>query len=88
MWRSDDRLLIQVWDDGRGGAGLDGGTGMAGLAERLGAVDGLFVMDSPDGRADHGSRPNCRGGTGTADGAPGRGAPQARTARPGASPGR
>ncbi|MGW3934173.1 sensor histidine kinase [Streptomyces phaeochromogenes] len=49
VWRSDSRLLIQVWDDGRGGAALDGGTGMAGLADRLGAVDGLFVIDSPVG---------------------------------------
>ncbi|MET7987347.1 sensor domain-containing protein [Streptomyces sp. NPDC005281] len=49
VWRTDDRLLIQVRDDGRGGAGVDGGTGMAGLADRLGAVDGLFVVDSPAG---------------------------------------
>ncbi len=49
VWRTDDRLLIQVWDDGRGGARLDGGTGMVGLADRLGAVDGLFVIDSPEG---------------------------------------
>ncbi|MGW5738913.1 MULTISPECIES: sensor histidine kinase [Streptomyces] len=49
VWRSDQRLLIQVWDDGRGGASLDGGTGMAGLADRLGAVDGLFVIESPEG---------------------------------------
>jgi signal transduction histidine kinase len=49
VWRSDERLLIQVQDDGRGGAALDGGTGMAGLADRLGAVDGLFVVDSPPG---------------------------------------
>ncbi|MER5212512.1 sensor domain-containing protein [Streptomyces sp. NPDC002838] len=49
VWRSDDRLLIQVRDDGRGGARLDAGTGMRGLADRLGAVDGLFVIDSPPG---------------------------------------
>ncbi|MGJ5834174.1 sensor histidine kinase [Streptomyces ossamyceticus] len=49
VWRSDDRLLIQVWDDGRGGASVDGGSGIAGLAERLGAVDGLFMVDSPVG---------------------------------------
>ncbi|MFE6163209.1 sensor histidine kinase [Streptomyces sp. NPDC056486] len=49
VWRSDQRLLIQVWDDGRGGASLAGGTGMAGLADRLGAVDGLFVIESPEG---------------------------------------
>ncbi|MFJ9414821.1 sensor histidine kinase [Streptomyces sp. NPDC101227] len=49
VWRVKDRLLIQVEDDGRGGARLDGGSGMAGLAERLGSVDGLFVLDSPVG---------------------------------------
>ncbi|MFC8504942.1 sensor histidine kinase [Streptomyces sp. NPDC057411] len=50
VWRAGDRLMLQVRDDGVGGARLDGGgTGMAGLAERLGAVDGLFVVDSPEG---------------------------------------
>ncbi|MEV8122683.1 sensor domain-containing protein [Streptomyces sp. NPDC085944] len=49
VWRSSDRLLIQVGDDGRGGARLDGGTGMKGLADRLSAVDGLFVVASPEG---------------------------------------
>ncbi|MFI8170293.1 sensor histidine kinase [Streptomyces sp. NPDC085931] len=49
VWRAEDRLLIQVWDDGRGGARLDGGTGMKGLADRLDAVDGLFVLESPEG---------------------------------------
>ncbi|WP_093799594.1 sensor histidine kinase [Streptomyces sp. Wb2n-11] len=49
VWRSGERLLIQVRDDGCGGARLDGGTGMAGLAERLGAVDGLLALDSPVG---------------------------------------
>ncbi|MFG2195412.1 sensor histidine kinase [Streptomyces sp. NPDC048639] len=49
LWRSEHRLLLQIRDDGRGGARLDGGSGLAGLAERLGAVDGLFVLDSPEG---------------------------------------
>ncbi|MFD5748710.1 sensor histidine kinase [Streptomyces sp. NPDC127033] len=49
VWRTDEWLLLQVRDDGRGGARLDGGTGMSGLAERLGAVDGVFVLDSPVG---------------------------------------
>ncbi|WP_327244872.1 sensor histidine kinase [Streptomyces sp. NBC_01320] len=49
VWRSGERLLIQISDDGRGGARMDGGTGMSGLAERLGAVDGLFVLTSPVG---------------------------------------
>ncbi|MEU5522532.1 sensor domain-containing protein [Streptomyces sp. NPDC047860] len=48
-WRSDGRLFLQVRDDGHGGARMDGGTGMRGLADRLDAVDGLFVVDSPVG---------------------------------------
>ncbi|MGW8780648.1 sensor histidine kinase [Streptomyces sp. NPDC055796] len=50
VWKSGDRLLIQVADDGRGGASSGGaGTGLAGLAERLDAVDGVLVLDSPAG---------------------------------------
>jgi signal transduction histidine kinase len=49
VWRSADRLMVQVHDDGRGGARLDAGSGLAGLAERLGAVDGVLVVDSPEG---------------------------------------
>ncbi|MFE3635842.1 sensor histidine kinase [Streptomyces cellostaticus] len=49
VWRAEDRLLVQVRDDGVGGARLERGSGMRGLAGRLGAVDGLFVVDSPAG---------------------------------------
>ncbi|MFI9120476.1 sensor histidine kinase [Streptomyces bikiniensis] len=49
VWRAGDRLMLQVRDDGTGGARLDGGTGLAGLGERLGAVDGVLVLDSPAG---------------------------------------
>ncbi|MCB5178690.1 sensor histidine kinase [Streptomyces antimicrobicus] len=49
VWRSGPRLMLRVSDDGRGGARMDRGSGMAGLAERLGAVDGVFVVDSPEG---------------------------------------
>ncbi|WP_432097088.1 sensor histidine kinase [Streptomyces sp. bgisy100] len=49
LWRFGDRLLIRVTDDGRGGALPGRGSGLAGLTERLGAVDGLLVVDSPDG---------------------------------------
>ncbi|MFI1969447.1 histidine kinase [Streptomyces cinnamoneus] len=49
LWRRDDRLLIQVRDDGRGGASTAGGSGLAGLAERLRSVDGLFEVVSPVG---------------------------------------
>ncbi|MBZ6477319.1 sensor histidine kinase, partial [Streptomyces griseocarneus] len=49
VWRSADRLMLQVWDDGRGGASTSGGSGLAGLAERLESVDGLLLVDSPAG---------------------------------------
>src|SRR5690349_15261025 len=53
VWRSSEtasgRLLIRVSDDGRGGADVTGGSGLAGLAERLQAVDGVFLVDSPAG---------------------------------------
>ncbi|MFD7262273.1 sensor histidine kinase [Streptomyces sp. NPDC059874] len=47
VWKSGERLLIQVCDDGRGGAGVAEGAGLAGLSERLDAVDGVLVVDSP-----------------------------------------
>ncbi|MBW5486335.1 sensor histidine kinase [Streptomyces bambusae] len=50
VWRSGDRLLLRVSDDGRGGAKASGaGSGLAGLMERLDAVDGVFVVESPEG---------------------------------------
>ncbi|WP_440582053.1 sensor histidine kinase [Streptomyces flavofungini] len=49
VWRSEDRLMLQVTDDGEGGADVSSGSGLAGLAERLGAVDGILVVDSPRG---------------------------------------
>ncbi|MEW2137139.1 sensor domain-containing protein [Streptomyces sp. NPDC005409] len=49
VWRAGARLMIRVSDDGRGGARASGGSGLAGLAERLDAVDGVLVVDSPEG---------------------------------------
>ncbi|MFD3698961.1 sensor histidine kinase [Streptomyces sp. NPDC058646] len=49
VWKAGERLLIQVADDGRGGADAGAGTGLAGLTGRLDAVDGLLVVDSPAG---------------------------------------
>ncbi|MFD9907450.1 sensor histidine kinase [Streptomyces sp. NPDC059063] len=49
VWRAEDRLMFQVTDDGRGGADVSGGSGLAGLAERLDAVDGILVVESPVG---------------------------------------
>ncbi|MEU6354503.1 sensor domain-containing protein [Streptomyces sp. NPDC047072] len=50
VWRVEDRLMLQVVDNGVGGADASGGgSGLAGLAERLDAVDGILVVDSPAG---------------------------------------
>ncbi|MFJ9814075.1 sensor histidine kinase [Streptomyces sp. NPDC101151] len=49
VWRSEDRLLVQIMDDGVGGADAMRGSGLAGLAGRLDAVDGVLVVDSPAG---------------------------------------
>jgi signal transduction histidine kinase len=43
------RLRLTVGDDGRGGAYLGGGTGLAGLADRVATVDGSLSVESPAG---------------------------------------
>ena len=42
-------LRLTVADDGTGGASLDGGSGLRGLADRVGAVDGTLRVSSPPG---------------------------------------
>ncbi|WP_037912268.1 sensor histidine kinase [Actinacidiphila yeochonensis] len=49
VWQVEDRLMLTVQDDGRGGASTAAGSGLAGLAERLDAVDGVLAVDSPVG---------------------------------------
>ncbi|MBV1947446.1 sensor histidine kinase, partial [Streptomyces sp. BV129] len=49
LWHTPHHLMLQIQDDGIGGADPAHGSGLAGLAERLGAVDGVFVVDSPPG---------------------------------------
>jgi signal transduction histidine kinase len=44
-----DRVLVQVRDDGRGGAHLGKGHGLAGLADRLATVEGALDVVSPAG---------------------------------------
>jgi signal transduction histidine kinase len=43
------RLRLSVTDDGHGGAQVAGGTGLLGLTERVGTVDGRLAVDSPTG---------------------------------------
>jgi signal transduction histidine kinase len=44
-----DRMLVSVSDDGAGGAVATPGSGLAGLADRVAAVDGTFAVVSPPG---------------------------------------
>ncbi|MFA1545783.1 sensor histidine kinase [Actinomadura chokoriensis] len=47
--RRGDVLRVTVRDDGVGGADPSGGTGLTGLARRVGSVDGTFRITSPAG---------------------------------------
>jgi signal transduction histidine kinase len=47
--RSGDRLTVQVQDDGVGGASITDGSGLAGLRDRVGALDGELHLLSPGG---------------------------------------
>ncbi|HEY3752068.1 MAG TPA: sensor domain-containing protein [Pseudonocardiaceae bacterium] len=50
LTEADGRLVLRVTDDGRGGADMEGaGTGLRGLTERVGTVDGRLAVDSPAG---------------------------------------
>ncbi|MGW3101643.1 sensor histidine kinase [Streptomyces sp. NPDC001100] len=45
----DGRLLLQVSDDGRGGAVAGAGSGLTGLADRVSVLDGTLRLSSPPG---------------------------------------
>ena len=47
--RRGDVLYLGVWDDGQGGAVAAGGSGLAGLADRVAGVDGRLRVESPAG---------------------------------------
>jgi PAS domain S-box-containing protein len=46
---TEELLVVEVRDDGRGGADADGGTGLRGLAARVTALDGRLSVESPEG---------------------------------------
>lgn len=48
--RDDGRLLVEVRDDGVGGADPMGGSGLSGLVDRVSALDGRLEVDSERGR--------------------------------------
>jgi signal transduction histidine kinase len=45
----DGMLRATVTDDGKGGATLEGGTGLRGLERRIGTFDGVLALNSPPG---------------------------------------
>jgi signal transduction histidine kinase len=47
--RENGELQIEVRDDGKGGAQATPGSGLSGLADRVGALDGVLEVESPPG---------------------------------------
>jgi signal transduction histidine kinase len=45
-----DWIVVEVCDNGPGGARSDTGSGLRGLADRVASVGGVLQIDSPDGR--------------------------------------
>jgi signal transduction histidine kinase len=48
-FREGSRLVVEVSDDGRGGATMEPDGGLAGLANRVAGIDGTFSVSSPAG---------------------------------------
>jgi len=48
--REDGCLRVEVEDDGRGGATVQGGSGLRGLADRVGALGGTLRVSSAQSR--------------------------------------
>lgn len=49
LTRSGDGIVLEIQDDGRGGADPAGGSGLTGLADRVAAVGGKLLLASPAG---------------------------------------
>jgi signal transduction histidine kinase len=47
--RNDGRAVVEVFDDGVGGADPARGSGLQGLVDRVASLDGSLVLDSPAG---------------------------------------
>jgi signal transduction histidine kinase len=48
--RAGGRLTVEISDDGVGGADAANGSGLRGLEDRVGALDGTLAVESPPGR--------------------------------------
>ena len=69
--RENGCALIEIRDDGVGGADVAGGSGLRGLEDRVGALDGTLEVESPPGAGtlirariplEEGAGPRARGG--------------------------
>ncbi|GAA2520101.1 sensor histidine kinase [Streptomyces longisporus] len=49
LHHSEDKLRISVTDNGKGGAAIGAGSGLAGVERRLGTFDGVLAVSSPAG---------------------------------------
>ena len=58
--QSGDAVVVEVADDGVGGADDTQGSGLRGLADRVEALDGRLVVESPAGRRARAWSRRCR----------------------------
>ncbi len=49
VWEHRETLIVEVYDDGVGGARVEQGGGLEGLMTRVATVDGTLSVSSPDG---------------------------------------
>jgi signal transduction histidine kinase len=49
VWRYRDTLIVEVQDDGVGGARIEADGGLEGLTTRVATVDGALSVASPEG---------------------------------------
>ncbi|MDT7805247.1 MAG: hypothetical protein QOI78_8680 [Actinomycetota bacterium] len=49
VWRTDNHVVVEITDNGHGGAEVRPGGGLAGLADRAATIDGVITVVSPIG---------------------------------------
>jgi signal transduction histidine kinase len=49
VWRTDETVVVEIIDNGHGGAEMRPGGGLAGLADRAATIDGVITVVSPPG---------------------------------------
>ncbi|WP_407652574.1 sensor histidine kinase [Amycolatopsis cynarae] len=49
VWRAEEKVVVEITDNGHGGAELRPGGGLSGLADRAATIDGVITVVSPVG---------------------------------------